>query len=101
MVYESVVPVQILCLYYYIVNAKCFWFYILNMSTQYYLANDLLLYYAQYCGASINPKLVISNWFGLTEKMNKIFRTGVVCVFWKKAGVLLRINVEMIQNRAR
>ena len=33
--------------------------------------------------------------------MNKIFRTGVVYVFWKKIGGLLRIDVGMFQNWVR
>ena len=32
------------------------------------------------------------------KKMNEILRTGVVYVFWKKIGGLLRIDFEMFQN---
>jgi hypothetical protein len=37
----------------------------------------------------------------MTKKMNKIFRTGVVYVFWKKVDGLLRIDVEVIPNKIR
>jgi len=35
------------------------------------------------------------------EKMNNYFRTGVVCVFWKKVGGLFRIYVNILKNTAR
>ena len=79
-IYQFVVSFQILCLYDSIVNAACFSI-LYNMSCQYYLVNNLLMYCAQYCGASINPKLVISNWFGWKRKYEKNVSYGCrICV---------------------
>ena len=81
MVYRSVLSVQLLCIYYSIINAIHTFSILCNMSSQYYLVNDRLLKCAHYFGASINSKLVITDLFGLTEKMNILFRKGVVYVF--------------------
>ena len=76
MVNQSDVYVQILCINYFVINANNLSIpYI--MSSQYYLVNDLplaplckgyILFYStivlcivRYRGASINPKLVITN----------------------------------------
>ena len=60
MVNQSGVFDQIVSIIYFIVKTNCF-SNLNNMSSQYYLVNDLLLYCVQYCNASNNPKLVITN----------------------------------------
>ena len=44
----------------------------------------------------IRNKSLPINLTEMTEKMDKIIRTIIVYVFWKKVDGLLRIDVEMI-----
>ena len=49
----------------------------------------------------IRNKSLPINLTEMTEKMNKTFRTNIVCVFWKKVDGLSRIDIETIQNIAQ